>query len=51
MFDEIRNLNGKRVADISQDGKTAVIQLKDCITLISANPDGTLNIVHKRATE
>lgn len=39
---EIRNLNGKRICDMTDDGKAIVIVQKDCITKITANPDGTL---------
>lgn len=40
----IKNLNGKRVCDRSQDRKVIEIVQKDCLTRITANPDGTLNI-------
>lgn len=40
----IRNLNGKRVCDISKDQKVVEIVQKDCMTRITANPDGSLNI-------
>lgn len=43
-MEEIRNLNGKRVCDISQDNKIVEIVHKNCLTRISANPDGTLKI-------
>ena len=43
-MDEVRNLNGKRVCDISRDRKVIEIVRKDCLTRITANPDGTLNI-------
>ena len=43
-MEEVRNLNGKRVCDVSQDKKIVEIVQKDCITRISANPDGTLKI-------
>lgn len=39
-----RNLNGKRVCDISADKLFIVIIIKDCITRITANPDGTLRV-------
>lgn len=45
---EVRNLNNKRVGDISIDKKTYISKLKDCITKITANGDGTLNITHER---
>ena len=41
---EIRNLNGKRVCDISKDRKVVEIVQKDCLTRITANPDGSLKI-------
>ena len=41
---EFRDLNNKRVCDVSDDGKTAEIVRKDSMTRISANPDGTLKI-------
>ena len=41
---EFRNLNNKRVCDVSDDGRTAEIVQKDCMTRITANPDGTLKI-------
>lgn len=43
---EVRNLKGKRVCDISSDGRVVWIVQKGCITTICANPDGTLKIVH-----
>ena len=41
---EFRNADHKRVCDISADGRTVVIKYKDCVTIITANPDGTLNV-------
>lgn len=41
---EFRNLNNKRVCDVSADGRIAEIVQKDCLTRITANPDGTLRI-------
>ena len=42
------NLDCKRVFDISADYKTIVIRKEDCLTIITANPDGTLSITHER---
>ena len=42
----IKNLNNKRICDRSKDHKVVEIVLKDCLTRITANPDGTLNIEH-----
>ena len=44
----IKNLNNKRVCDRSQDQKVVEIIQKDCMTRITGNPDGTLNIEHIR---
>lgn len=41
---EVHNSAGKRVCDISADHRTVVIERRGCITLITANPDGTLHI-------
>ena len=43
-IEEVRNLNGKRVCDISQDRRVIEIVQKGCLTRITANPDGTLKI-------
>jgi len=45
---EVRNLNKKRVGDVSKDVRVFEIQIKDCISKITANADGTLNITHER---
>lgn len=43
-MEEIRNLNGKRVCDRSEDKRSIQIVQRGCMTLITANPDGTLHI-------
>ena len=43
-MEEIRNLNGKRVCDMSRDRKVIEIIQKGCLTRITANPDGTLKV-------
>lgn len=45
---EVRNFNQKRVGDISADKRIFEIRLKDCITRIIAQPDGTLSIIHEK---
>jgi hypothetical protein len=40
----IHNCKGKRVCDISDDGRIIEIVSKGCMTRITANPDGTLRI-------
>jgi len=47
---EIKNLDHKRVCDVSADKRVVEIRRKDCITKITANPDGTLKITQERAT-
>ena len=41
---EIRNLNGKRVCDISSDRRVVEIVQKECITRISIGDDMRLDI-------
>lgn len=48
-MDEVRNLNKKRVGDVSKDKRIFEIHIKDCITRITANPDSTLSITHEHA--
>lgn len=45
---EVRNINNKRICDISNDKKVIEICLKGCLTIITANSDGTLNIINKK---
>lgn len=45
---EVRNLNDKRVCDISQDHQVVVIGRGDCYTFITANADGTLCVKHTK---
>ena len=46
---EVRNLNRKRVGDVSKDNRVFEINIKGCVTRIKANPDGTLSITHEHA--
>lgn len=43
----IKNLNKHRVCDRSYDKKVITIKDGNCLTVITAGPDGTLIIVHK----
>jgi hypothetical protein len=45
---EVTNLDSKRVCDISIDARMVEIRRKDCVTRITANPDGTLNVEQER---
>ncbi|WP_171973446.1 hypothetical protein [Dehalococcoides mccartyi] len=47
-MNQVKNLNKKRVGDVSKDNRIFEIQIKDCITRITANPDGTLRITHEQ---
>lgn len=47
-MNEIKNLDKKRVCDMSVDARVIEIRKKDCLTRITANPNGTLNITHER---
>ena len=47
-MDEIRNLNKKRICDRSKDHRVIEIRQGGCLTTITANPDGTLNISHQK---
>lgn len=44
---EVRNLDQKRVLDISEDRKEVVIRKKGCETIIRAQKDGTLAVLHR----
>jgi len=45
---EVVNLDHKRICDLSANARIIVIRRKDCITRITANPNGTLKITHVR---
>ena len=44
---QVKNLNKKRVCDISIDNTTAYIRKGDCVTEIHATNGGTLCVSHK----
>ncbi|NMA83211.1 MAG: hypothetical protein GX962_05035 [Epulopiscium sp.] len=50
-MNQVLDLNNKRVFDISDDKKTLELRRKNCITTVSANPDGTFNISHKKVNQ
>ncbi len=45
---EVTSLDHKRVCNVSTDARIIEIHRKDCVTQITANTDGTLNITHER---
>ncbi|MDA8227019.1 MAG: hypothetical protein M0T74_04835 [Desulfitobacterium hafniense] len=47
-MNQVTNLDRKRVCDVSVDNKLIEIRKKDCVTRITANPDGTFKITQER---
>ena len=47
---EIRNLDGKLVCRIDDASGTVEIKIKDCITLIKVNLDGTTKVINQKST-
>lgn len=45
-MEEFKNGNGKRVCDISTDHRQVVILRQGYETVITANPDGTLQVTN-----
>ena len=43
---QVKNLNKKRVCDLSNDKKVVQIRRGDCVTYIRDKQDGTLQITH-----
>lgn len=43
-MEQIKNLRGKRVCDLSDDKTTLFIGDKGYITRVTVNPDGTLKV-------
>ena len=43
---EIRNGKGKRVCDVSEDGRCVEIVRDGCVTKITVKTDGTLQFEH-----
>lgn len=44
----VRNIDNKRIFDMSDDNRVIYIRIKGCETTITANPDGTLNVTHTK---
>ena len=45
---EFKNLDNKRVCDVSDDKCVAEIRHKDCVTKITISPDGKLCLTNYR---
>lgn len=46
-YTPMKDLNKHRTCDRSADGKIVEIIRGDCKTIITANPDGTLNVTYE----
>ncbi len=45
---QVKDLNKKRVCDLSDDGKIAYIRRGDCVTKITAAKDGSLKVTSEK---
>jgi len=50
LMSEIRNLDGRLVCRVDEMTGTVEIKIKDCITLIQVKPDGTTEVVNRKAS-
>ena len=48
---EVRNIDNKRIFDMSDDNRVIYIRIKGCETKITANPDGTLKVTHTKISK
>lgn len=48
---QIKDLNNKRICDISEDRKALYIRKGDCITTVTAGEDGKLNIKSEKTPQ
>ena len=48
---QVKDLNKKRVCDLSDDRKTVYIRRGDCITEVHAEKDGTLSVKCKKESQ
>jgi len=47
---EVRNIDGRLVCCVDGATGTVEIKIKDCITLIQIKPDGTTEVVNRKAS-
>lgn len=45
---QVKDLNRKRVCDLSDDRRTVYIRRGDCVTVVRAEKDGTLSVRCKK---
>ena len=45
---QVKDMNKKRVCDLSDDRKTVYIRRGDCVTEIRAEKDGTLSVKSRK---
>ena len=48
---QIKDLNNKRICDISEDRKALYIRRGNCVTTVTAGEDGKLNIKSERTLQ
>ena len=48
---QVKDLNKKRVCDLSDDRKAVYIRRGDCITEVRAEKDGTLSVKCKKESQ
>ena len=50
MLKEVRNADGKLVAQIDERSGEVIIVLRGCATILCLNKDGTISITNKQET-
>ena len=48
---QVKDLNRKRVCDLSDDRKTVYIRRGDCVTEVRAEKDGTLSVKSRKESQ
>ncbi len=48
---QVKDMNKKRVCDLSDDRKTVYIRRGDCVTEIRAEKDGTLSVKSRKESQ
>ena len=48
---QVKDMNKKRVFDLSDDRKTVYIRRGDCVTEIRAEKDGTLSVKSRKESQ
>lgn len=48
---QVKDMNKKRICDLSDDRKTVYIRRGDCVTEIRAEKDGTLSVKSRKESQ